>query len=121
MTQAGSPPGFTEAERWIVETALRERWGGDAPAPEDVEVEVRLRPTARELTARPALYFRQGDCHFLIVKTGDRRYRCQFFYSVREQYGTGIEEFDDLADCTVTLLRVQADQARERARAAEGG
>ena len=25
-------------------------------------------------------------------------------------YGTGIEEFDDLSECMVTLLQVQADQ-----------
>jgi hypothetical protein len=30
-------------------------------------------------------------------------------------YGTGIEEYDDLSECVVSLLQVQADhRARER-------
>jgi hypothetical protein len=52
----------------------------------------------------------------VVVKTGDRRYRCQFFYRIHQMYGTGIEEYDDLTECVVTLLQVQADHhAREHA------
>ncbi len=36
--------------------------------------------------------------------------RCQFFYRRRQMYGTGIPEYDDLAECVVSLLQVQADR-----------
>ena len=39
------------------------------------------------------------------------RYRCQFYYRVHQMYGTGEEEYDDLSECMVTLLQVQADYA----------
>ena len=29
-------------------------------------------------------------------------------------YGTGVEEYDDLSECTVSLLQVQADYAANR-------
>jgi hypothetical protein len=45
----------------------------------------------------------------VVVKTGDRNYRCQFFYRIHQMYGTGVEEYDDLTECMVTLLQVQAD------------
>jgi len=45
---------------------------------------------------------------------GDHRFRCQFFYSVREQYGTGKAEYDDLLECVVALLKLQADHAAQR-------
>lgn len=48
------------------------------------------------------------------MKTGERRYRCQFFYSVYEQYGTGISEFHDIGECVTTLLRVQSDHERDK-------
>ena len=57
----------------------------------------------------PAVFWQQGDCHFVIMKTGESSYRTQFYYGNREQYGTGIHEYDDLAECTVSLLRLQAD------------
>lgn len=43
------------------------------------------------------------------MKTGESSYRTQFYYGNREQYGTGMHEYDDLAECTVLLLRLQAD------------
>ena len=31
-----------------------------------------------------------GGCHFVIFKTGERAYRCQFFYKPDKQMGTGV-------------------------------
>jgi hypothetical protein len=28
-----------------------------------------------------------GKCNFLVIKTGQKTCRCQFFYSVRHEYG----------------------------------
>jgi len=107
-----SIPVFTDAERWCVETALLERYGRKIEV-EQAEIELRLDPVLPQLTLCPALYWKEGAA-FVIAKLGDGRFRAQFYYSVREQYGTGREEYDDLVECVVTLLQLQADQAVTR-------
>jgi hypothetical protein len=99
---------LTENETWIVKTALKERYHQDIEI-EQAETELRLHSSDRELTLCPAIYWEHGDCHFIICKTGDRKYRCQFFYRLHQQFNTGIEEFDDITECIVTLLQTQAD------------
>jgi len=106
-------PDFADAERWCVETALLERYCRKVNV-EPVDVELRLDPVIPQLTLCPALYWKEGDAACLITKVGDGRFRSQFFYSVREQYGTGQEEYDDLAQCVVTLLQKQADHEAKR-------
>jgi len=101
-------PDFTDAERWCVETALLERYGRKVEI-EQADIELRLDPALPLLTVCPALYWKEGAA-FFIAKLGDGRFRSQFFYSGREQYGTGREEYDNLAECVVTLLQLQADQ-----------
>jgi hypothetical protein len=36
---------------------------------------------------------------------------------VREQYGPGLEEFDDLPQCVITLLKIQEDLEKKRSAA----
>ena len=100
-------PDFTDAERWCVETALLERYCRKVEV-EQAEIELRLDPAMPLLTLCPALYWKEGAA-FVICKVGDGRFRSQFFYSGREQYGTGRQEYDDLAECVVTLLQLQAE------------
>ena len=50
-----------------------------------------------------------------MCKVAVDRYRCQFFYSEIEQYGTGHDEYNSLGDCVVTLLQVQSDHERQLA------
>ncbi len=107
-------PDITETEQWTIQTSLDERWGKDVIALELVDVEARLDPSDRELTECPAVYWQHGDCHFVIMKTDDQTYRTQFYYGNREQFGTGIKEYEDLADCVVSLLRLQADYESTR-------
>jgi hypothetical protein len=104
---------FNQAELWTIETTLRERYG----TPIEIQLadsEVRLRSTDRELTTCPVVFWQHGECNFVIIKTGDKLYRAQFYYRLHEQYGTGVAEYDDLAECTVSLLQAQADHDRER-------
>ena len=107
-------PDFSAGELQVVREALRERYGSNAVEPDVAETELRLDPNDHELTVCPALYWEVRGCHFVICKTGVERYRCQFFYSIREQYSTGVEEYTDLGDCVLTLLRIQADQESRR-------
>lgn len=107
-------PAFTDSEIWVVSTALKERFGDALPELEQVESDVRLNPDDRDLTICPALYWQAGGAHFVLCKTGDNRYRSMFFYRIRERYTTDREEYDDLAECVSVLLKLQADQEKER-------
>ena len=63
----------------------------------------------------PVLYWHKRDCQFVVFKIAENRFRNQFFYSVKDQFGTGPEEYDDLGDCALTLLlRIQADHESTR-------
>ncbi|HFD80546.1 MAG TPA: hypothetical protein ENK05_09185 [Gammaproteobacteria bacterium] len=104
----GEIPDFTESELWLINSTLEERYGAPCEI-QLAESELRLDRGKTELTPCPTVYWEAGDCHFVIAKTGDRRYRCQFFYRIHQMYGTGVEEYDDLTECVVTLLQVQAD------------
>ena len=107
-------PDFTNEELDVIKKTVAERFG----EPKDIELadtEMRLDKSTTQLTNCPAVYWEARDCHFVIVKTGDKRYRNQFFYRGYQQYGTGIEEYDDIFNCTLTLLQVQADhEAKEK-------
>jgi hypothetical protein len=103
-------PDFNDNELWIIHTTLEERYGKKT----DVQLadsELRLSPHTDQLTLCPTLHWQDQGVHLVIFKTGEDRYRCMFYYNVREQYGTGIDEFDNLAECVTTLLQVQADHA----------
>jgi hypothetical protein len=104
---------FTDSELWIIRTTLEERYG-EAIEPQLVDVELRLDPGTAELTLCPAAYWERNDCHFVVPKVGDNRYRCQFYYRNYQMYGPSIEEFDDLSECMVMLLQVQADYEASR-------
>lgn len=108
-------PDITDSERWIVQTTLRERYGRDLET-QMADAEIRLHPSDRELSACPVIVWQDDEgCNFVIFKTGDRRYRCQFFYRIHQQMGTGVNEYDDLSECAVSLLQAQADfVAQER-------
>ena len=109
---------FTESELWIINTTLEERYG----KPMDLQladIELRLNPYATELTPCPAAFWEHEKCKFIVCKTGPTRYRCQFYYRVHKMYGTGVEEYDDLSECMVTLLQVQADFVADQANAAD--
>ncbi len=106
-------PDLNNSELWIIETTLNERYGRPITV-ELAEVELRLDPNSTQLTPCPAAYWKVDDCNFVICKTGDKRYRSQFFFRVHQHYGTGIPEFTDLTECVVTLLQVQADHVSKR-------
>ena len=107
-------PDFSDSELWTINASLQERYG----EPRDIQLaesELRLDKSSTQLVPCPTVYWEDKDCHFIVCKTGDKRYRCQFFYRIHQMYGTGVPEYDDLAECVVSLLQVQADHhAKER-------
>ena len=104
---------FNSAERWVIESALKERYGRIV-AIELADSDLRLDPEAPVLTTCPTVFWSERGCNFLIFKTGEDRYRCQFFYSDEEHYGTGRTEYDELAECVGLLLQLQADHEKQR-------
>ncbi|MDH3712707.1 MAG: hypothetical protein OET44_02540 [Gammaproteobacteria bacterium] len=103
---------ITSAERWMVQTTCNER--RDQVELHPVDVELKLDPHSEELTSSPALFWQVEECSFVIVKTRGGRFRGNFFYQDLQQYGTGIPEYDDISECAVALLRVQADHRSVR-------
>ena len=102
-------PEINQVEQWNLRSCVDERRGKDAVPFELVEVEARLDPSDRELTAFPGFFWESNDCHFVILKSGDKTYRSQFYYRNLDQYGTGMREYEDIDDCAIELLRLQAD------------
>ena len=107
-------PDFTSSEMQLVSQILLERYGR-VTLVQSADVELQLDPGSEQLTACPALYWKALGAEFIVTKIADNRFRCQFFYSDNEQFGTGQEVYDSLGDCVVTLLHVQADHHLTRA------
>ena len=106
-------PDFTSGEQHTVSQALLERYGKRVQL-QLVDSELQLDPQSAQLTDCPTLFWSERGADFVICKVGENRYRCQFFYSEHEQFGTGRDVYDNLAECVTTLLQVQADHERTR-------
>jgi hypothetical protein len=113
MAKQHKIPDFTDAERWVIQSTLKERYGQEILLAE-AEIEYNLGPNASELPWCPAVFWTAEGANFVIVKLGDQRYHAVFYYTTDKQYGTGIDSYDDIAECVVTLLQVQADHDRKR-------
>ena len=71
-------------------------------------------PEDRELTECPAVFWQVDEASFVIIKVAERTYRSQFYYRGYQQYGTGAKDFEDIAECVVTMLQVHADRETVR-------
>jgi hypothetical protein len=56
----------------------------------------------------------------VVCKVAPERYRCRFFYSGTEHYGTGHDEYNSPGDCILTLLQIQSDHERQPANISYG-
>ena len=99
---------FNDTELWVIRNAIRERYGNDMELML-ADSELRLDAGSTELTPCPTLVWQDTEATLAIFKSGEDRYRPQFYYKGHEQYGTGKKEFNDLGECIITLLQVQAD------------
>jgi hypothetical protein len=112
-------PEFTAREKNLVSQTLAERFGEAIPV-QAIRSEIQLDLLEDALTLVPSLTWRHDVCHFVIFKTGDNRFRCQFYYADAEQFGTAKTEYDSLGDCAIDLLQVQAKHEEERQRMLRG-
>jgi len=109
-----SIPDITDAEQWAVTTTLKERWPDLEIDLQLADVEIRMHDGDRELSECPALFWQVDEASFVIIKVAEKTYRCQFYYRGYQQYGGGYQDFDDVADCVVTMLQVHADRETVR-------
>lgn len=107
-----SIPDFTTAEQEQVANLLQRRYSKSI-AVQLADSELQLDPASSELSLCPTLYWSERGAQFVVCKVAASRYRCQFFYSDGQQYGTGRAEYDDLEICVTTLLQVQSDHERQ--------
>ena len=105
-------PSFGESELDYIRGALSERFKV-AVEIHLADAELRLHADRDTLTECPAAFWQARGCSFVLFKTGDGKYRCQFFYQPTEQSGTGHAAYDDLPRAVMALLQVQADHERE--------
>ena len=96
-------PDFTDTEWQLVSQILLERYSRLVPL-QSADVELQLDPASETLTTCPSLYWNELGAEFIVSKLADQRYRCQFFYSPDEQFGTGRDTYDNLGDCVTTVL-----------------
>jgi len=112
-------PDFTAREKNLVSQTLVERFGQPLPL-QSIQSEIQLDLLKEALTYCPALTWEADICHFVVFKTGDQRFRCQFYYTDAEQFGTAQQEYDNLGDCLIDLLQVQSRHETERVRMLRG-
>jgi hypothetical protein len=106
-------PDFTAFEIETVQKTINERFGQQMEI-QFGDAEARLNPHSTDMTMCPVMLWKHDGCQFVIVKQGQHSYRPQFFYKVTEEYGTGVSQFSDMADCIIALLQVQADHHSEK-------
>ena len=104
-------PDFTDAECQLVARTLDERYGCVVEL-EVADVDLKLNADSDQLTTCPALYWSQEGTEFVVCKAGSSQFRPFFFHGDGEQFGTGRAEYENLGDCVVTLLQVEAERHR---------
>lgn len=103
---------FSDSELKLINQTLVERYGRMVPL-QTADAEIQLHAESNALDTCPVVYWEERGAHFVVLKLGDTRFKAQFFYNEATQYGTGKESFDNLGDCVVTLLQVQADHEQQ--------
>lgn len=104
---------MTDTERGIVRQVVNGHYDREVVI-QDVKTGIRLHVDDRALTPCPGFYWNEHGGHFVLSKTGDSRYRSLFFCRFRDHFGSGREEYDDIGDCAIMLLKMQADEEVQR-------
>ena len=111
---------FSKEMQEYVANLLEQRYGKQVDL-QLADSELQLNLTSEELTVCPTLYWSERGAQFVVCKIDNEHFRCQFFYSATEQFGTGDDDYhdighddyDDIEKCVVTLLQVQSDHERQ--------
>lgn len=102
-------PDIDDTELWVKRAGLRERYG-HAIRFHMAAAEVRLWPFGRALTPSFATHWQADDRRpFVIVESGARCCRCQFFCKPYEQMDAGTAVCDNLVECANLLVKAGLD------------
>ena len=104
---------FTDSELHNVREMLTQRYKKDVEI-ELADCELRLDRKSEETTSCPTIFWHERGTNFVVFKVGMFRYRTQFFYTPHDQYGTGIDEYNNLDECVAAVLQTQSDHEREQ-------
>ena len=102
---------FTENELWVVRNTVKERYGKEIEL-HLADTEVMLGSGVEKMTWCPALFWSAKGANFTIVKIAARRYRAYFYFHPEHQLCTGIDSYDEIGECAVSVLQVDADHLR---------
>jgi hypothetical protein len=105
-------PDFTETELWTVRSTLKERYGRDIEL-QMADSEVML-GGADGMVWCPTLFWSAKGANFAVVKLDPKRFRAYFYYHPEYQLGTGIDSYDELGECMISVLQVEADHVRKQ-------
>lgn len=99
---------FSDEELKLISDTLSERFGKPVET-HLADIELPADDAGNEITPCPAIYWEENGCHFILAKTSDNKFVSQFFYDDQEQFVTEKPFYDDLQNCVMSLLQVQAD------------
>ncbi len=105
-------PDFTETELWAVRTTLKERYGKEVE-PQLADSEVML-GVADGMAWCPTLFWSAKGANFTVVKLDIKRYRAYFYYHPEHQLSTGIDGYNEIGDCVISVLQVESDHLRQQ-------
>lgn len=97
---------FSLFEKNIVKNLINERWSGVDVELADVEVS---RTSSGKSLPYPALVWEASKCTFVVIKVDESAYKCIFYYLGTQRFDTGVNEYDDLNDCILSIMKVQAN------------
>lgn len=114
-------PEFSDAELANIREMLFQRYRAEVEIHlADSEIRVEKNATQNDeqnhdntLTC-PTVYWHARGANFVVFKIADDHYRTQFFYTPHDQFGTGIDDYNNLDECVAAVLQTQADHERER-------
>lgn len=98
---------FSKAEIKIINQAINTRWKKMDLHLADIEITRSSKD--KQTTLCPAVVWETKDCTFVVVKVDESVYKSVFYYLATKQIDTGVNEYNDLADCVMTLMKVQAN------------
>lgn len=105
-------PDFTDTERWVVQSTLKERYGKDI-ALQFAEAETPAADSG-ELAWCPTVFWHANGASFAVIKIGPKSYRPIFYYHPETQLGTGTDAYDEIGDAVIGVLQVEADHMRKQ-------
>ena len=103
------PIDFAESEITTIQNAVDTRWKKDKKKVHLADIEITRTAKDEKTTLCPAAVWETADCTFVVIKVDEFVYKSVFYYLGTKQIDTGISEYNDLSDCVLTLMKVQAN------------